>query len=179
MHNNSDIVILTNAFYDEKQDMTQEYQMMRSVLTPTTALLSYIESIKSDIKLHEPYIIVHARIGDQFLVYKNDVQQHLINKIRNYILQITKETAMPILFIADSYQLKQYVQDICKITSINPIHTGSLDNIEVDERLMATLAEFYMMSTASKIYCINFYDGSGYSRICSKIFSIEYHCLPL
>jgi hypothetical protein len=179
MHNNSDIVILTNAFYDEKQDMTEEYKMMRSILTPTTILSSYIETIKSDIKLYDPYIIVHARIGDQFLVYKNDVQQYLISKIRNYIIQISKDNAMPILFIADSYQLKEHVQDICKITSINPIHTGSLDNSDVNERLMATLAEFFIMSTASKIYCINFYDGSGYSRICSKMYSIDYQCLPL
>ena len=179
MHNNSDIVILTNAFYNETNNMTKEYQIMRSILTPNARLLSYIDTIKSDIQLHEPYIIVHARIGDQFLVYKNDVQQHIIGKIRNYIIQISKENAMSILFIADSYQLKQYMHDLCKVTTINPIHTGSLDNSDVDDRLMATLAEFFMMSTASKIYCINFYDGSGYSRICSKIYSIDYECLPL
>jgi hypothetical protein len=152
-------------------DMTKEYQMIRSILTPNARLLSYIETITSDIQLHDPYIIVHARIGDQFLVYKNDIQQHIIGKIRNYIIQLSKENEMPILFIADSYQLKQHVHDLCKVTTINPIHTGSLDNSDVDDRLMATLAEFFMMSTASKIYCINFYDGSGYSRICSKIYS--------
>lgn len=179
MHNNSDIAIMTNAFYNEKDDMTQEYKIMRSILTPTALLATYIQSIKSTLQLNEPYIIVHARIGDQFLVSKNDVQQNLIANIRNYIIQISNETLLPILFIADSYHLKQYVHDLCKVTSINPIHTGSLDNIEVDDRLVATLAEFFIMSSALKIYCINFYDGSGYSRICSRIYSIDYHCLPL
>ena len=83
------------------------------------------------------------------------------------------------LFIADSYQLKNSVKDLCKITEINPIHTGSLDIVDIDERLLATLSEFFIMSKASAIYCLNFYDGSGYSKICSKIYSIDYHCLPL
>ena len=176
LHN--DLLILTNAFYNENKDMTHEYQFIRSILTPSKLLSTYIDSIKADLQLNEKYIIIHARIGDNFLVYKNDVQENIINKIRNYIKMISS-TMQPILFIADSYQLKENVKDLCKITSINPIHTGSLDNTDIDERLLATLAEFFIMSTASTIYCINFYDGSGYSKICSKIYSIDYICLPL
>lgn len=178
----NDLVILTNAFYNE-QCMTDEYQFIRSILTPSRLLSEYIETIKTSIQLHAPYIVIHARIGDTFLVYKNDVQENIIDKIRNYIKMIsTNAPAQSVLFIADSYQLKESVKDLCKITAIHPIHTGSLDTIntiDTDERLVATLAEFFIMSKASSIYCINFYDGSGYSKICSKIYSIDYHCLQL
>jgi hypothetical protein len=163
--------------------MTREYHFIRYILTPTHLLSKYIDIIKTDIQLHESYIVIHARIGDNFLVYKNNIQENIIEKIRNYI-KIVSATAstQSILFIADSYQLKERVKDLCKITAICPIHTGSLDTIntiDTDNRLVATLAEFFIMSKASSIYCINFYDGSGYSKICSKIYSIDYHCLPL
>ena len=181
LQNTCELLILTNAFYDENTSMLNEYNFIKSILRPNILLLEYINSLRKDIKLNdtESYIVIHARVGDDFLVYKKDIQDNLIDKIRNYIKIVVQENNKPVLFIADSYQLKKSVNDLCRITAINPIHTGSLDNTEVDNRLLATLAEFFIMSKASKIYCINFWDGSGYSRICGKIYSIDYQCLQL
>ncbi len=180
LKNENDVYFLTNAFYKENKDLTNEYDFMKTVFKPNNLLHNYIESIKTELKLiNKEYIIIHARVGDAFLVYGQTINFILVDRIRNYIKNIIKNTNKQVLFIADSYQLKEYVKDLCKITGINPIHTGSLDNTEVDNRILATLAEFFIMSNATDIYCINFWDGSGYSRICSRIYSINYHCLQL
>jgi hypothetical protein len=173
--------VLTNAFYTEYQDMSGEYMFMKSLLIPNETLTKYIDDIKKVTRINysEPYAVIHVREGDKVLVDKKDIDKAIVEKVRNYINIIKSKVNLQLLFIADSHQLKEKISDICETTNTIPIHTGSLDSENVNERLLTTLAEFFIMSKASHIYCINHWDGSGYSRICSRIFSINYECLNL
>jgi len=172
---------LTNAYYTENSDMTPEYTFMKSLLQPNTTLRNYISTIKNStgIDYTKPYVIIHVREGDNVLVYKKDIDQHIVDKVRHYINSIKSQNTTQILLIADSHQLKEKVSDLCQTTKTIPIHTGSLDSENVNEKLLTTLGEFFIMSGASHIYCINHWDGSGYSRICARIYSIGYQCLNL
>jgi hypothetical protein len=174
---NNNLCILTNAFYNEKSDMIDEYIFAQSFLKPSKELEEFIENKKNEIKLDfsKPYIIIHARLGDQYLVNKNSVNYDIINRIREHIHKIkTENIYKQIIFIADSKEIKEFVNDLCFITNSFPIHTGSLDIQEIDERLMTTLFEFFLMSKSEKIYCLNYWDGSGFSRICARIFGKPY-----
>lgn len=187
MHNNmqsyltgDDIRFLTNAFYDENS-LTDEYMYLQKVLQPTVELENHIKTIqsKATINFSQPYVIVHVRIGDKFLVDKQDIPEGILQAVRFHIQSIKQETNDPLLLIADSYKLKEAVKDLCEITMDAPIHTGSLDTELMQERVFTTLGEFFIMAKARSIYCINFWDGSGYSRICSKIYSIPYYLKSL
>lgn len=169
--------ILTNAFYKENNDMTDEYAFARSFLKPSNQLYNYIEIEKNsnELDFDNPYITIHVRLGDQYLVNKNSPNDNLINRIRHLVNQIrSNESEKQILFIADSKELKKSLKDLCFITTTEPIHTGSLDKDRVDNRIISTLCDFFLMSTSEKIYCLNYWDGSGFSRICAKIFGKQY-----
>jgi hypothetical protein len=175
----SDLNILTNAFYDEGSVETQ-YKLMRTILQPSQHLIAHIEDIKNStaIDYTQRYVIIHIRLGDKYLVNKNDIPSNIIHNVRYHVERIIQEHSR-VLLLADSFKLKEQVKDLCQTTLTAPIHTGSLDIEGVEDRMLNTLGEFFIMSKASQIYCLNFYDGSGYSRICSKIYSIPYHCISL
>jgi len=181
IHNESTPYILTNAFYMENSDMTAEYTFIKSLLSPNIAVLNTITAIKSScgIQTDIPYSIVHIRLGDNCLLKNADIDKSIIHKIRNYIEQIKQHTSSQLVCIADSTKIKKSISDLCITTTTLPIHTGSLDTGSIDERIITTLSEFFLMSSATEIYCINYWDGSGYSRICSKMYSIPYLCLQL
>jgi len=176
----SDVNILTNAFYTETS-VENQYELLRTILQPSQKLIHFIDTIKDSTKINytKSYVIIHIRIGDRFLVDKNDVPSKVVHTVRSHIENIVRHHGSQVLVIADSYKLKEQVKDLCETTHSNPIHTGSLDTESVDDRMLTTVGEFFIMSKASQIYCLNFYDGSGYSRICSKIYSIPYHCISL
>jgi hypothetical protein len=181
IHTESTPYILTNAFYMEKSDMTDEYTFMKSLLRPNSIIQNTITAIKLSCRIQSnlPYCIIHIRLGDNYLLKNADIDSSIIIKIRNYIEQIKQHTSSQLVCIADSTKIKEYISDLCITTNTVPIHTGSLDTGSIDERIVTTLSEFFLMSSATEIYCINYWDGSGYSKICSKIYSIPYICLQL
>jgi len=175
-----DLNILTNAFYSESS-VEKQYELMRTILQPSEKLLHFIDDIKNSTKIDytKSYVIIHIRIGDTFLVDKNDIPSNLLHTVRSHVENIVREHGSQVLLIADSYKLKEQVKDLCDTTQSNPIHTGSLDTESVEDRMLTTVGEFFIMSKASQVFCMNFYDGSGYSRICCRIYSIPYHCISL
>jgi hypothetical protein len=174
-----DLNILTNAFYDEGS-VESQYKLMRTLLQPSQSVNTHIEYIKNSttIDYTQPYVIIHIRLGDKYLVDKNDIPSNIIHNVRYHVERIIQEHSR-VLLLADSFKLKEQVKDLCQTTLTTPIHTGSLDTEGVEDKMLNTLGEFFIMSKASQIYCLNFYDGSGYSRICSKIYSIPYHCISI
>ena len=179
LNGESDLNILTNAFYDERSAQPQ-YELMRTILQPSQQLITHIEKIKSSTSINykEPYVIIHIRLGDKYLVDKNDIPSNIIHNVRYHIENILRHHPQ-VLVLADSLKLKEQIADLCQTTSSAPIHTGSLDTDAVEDRMLTTVGEFFIMSKAYHIYCLNFYDGSGYSRICSRIYSIPYECISL
>jgi len=176
--------ILTNAFYRETSNMTDEYNFIKSILKPSSILNTYIEQskINTGLDYSKPYAIIHVRDGDHNFEINHEMDNKLVEKVRNYIQIIQSQSTIQTLFISDSHKLKQKVSDICKITQSIPIHIGtltSLDSENINTQLLTTLGEFFIMSGASNIYCLNHWDGSGYSRICAKIFSIDYYPFKL
>ena len=177
--NSDDIYVMTNAFYREHSDISEEFSIIKRILTPNKQLKDYIDHIKSNIKIDftKPYEIIHVRLGDECLINKKDIVPDKLNRVRMLIQEIKVNTQNPILLIGDSKHLKDNVSDLCETTQTVPIHTGLLDNELVNERVLMTLGEFFLLSMSNKIHCINIWnDGSGFSRISSKIYSIEYVC---
>lgn len=179
LNGESDLNILTNAFYDERSVETQ-YKLMQTILQPSQQLTAHIKKIQSSTTINyiQPYVIIHIRLGDKYLVDKNDIPSNILDNVRYHLQRIICEDSQ-VLLLADSLKLKEQVKDLCQTTLSAPIHTGSLDIEGLEERMITTVGEFFIMSKASKIYCLNFYDGSGFSRICSRIYSIPYHCILL
>lgn len=177
----TDFSILTNCFYNESVDLNDTYQFMKSFLIPTGIINESISKIKQTINIdfNKPYTIIHTRLGDRYLVDKKTIKVEEIIKIRTEINKIKNKENRQILFIADSKEIKDHINDICATTSTEPIHTGSLDITDIDEKLITTLSEFFIMAGSSEIYCLNYWGGSGFSMTCSKIFSIPYYTISL
>jgi len=179
---NEDFTIYTNAFYKNTSDMSDEYNFMKLLLTPSIELERHSNTVKNNIAIDflKPYTVIHVRLGDTPLLYKTGVQDDCVNRIRTYI-EIVKRQYEQILLISDSSDLKNKVSDLCSTTTSIPIHLGSLDTGDIDIRLLDTLSEFSIMSKSESIHCMNYYGGpgSGFSRICSMIYSIPYYCITL
>jgi len=177
---NVDFNIYTNAFYKDTSDMSDEYNFMKILLNPNIELQTHINNIKNSIAIDflRPYTVIHVRLGDESLLYKTGVNEDCLNKIRHYIERV-KVQHQKVLVISDSSDLKNKVSDLCNTTQSIPIHLGSLDKGDIDIRLLDTLSEFSIMSNSESIHCISYWDGSGFSRICSMIYSIPYYTLKL
>ena len=177
---NVDFNIYTNAFYKDRVDMSDEYNFIKLLLNPSIELQSHINTIKNsiDIDFLRPYTVIHVRLGDESLLYKRGVNEDCLNRIRCYIERV-KAQYQQVLVISDSSDLKNKVSDLCNTTHSIPIHLGSLDKGDIDMRLLDTLSEFSIMSNSESIYCISYWDGSGFSRICSMIYSIPYYSINL
>jgi hypothetical protein len=177
----TDISILTNCFYEETPNMDNSYNFIKSILNPSDNVLYSLNKLRADIGIDSqtPFSIIHIRLGDKYLVNKDTIDDTLVIKIREYIYSIKINTNVPLIVIADSKEIKDKINDLCYTTTCEPIHTGSLDVSDIDQKLIMVLTEFFLMSMAKEIYCINFHDGSGFSKICSKIYSIPYHTIQL
>lgn len=177
---NVDFNIYTHAYYKNNSDMSDEYNFIKLLLNPSLELYTHINIIKNSINIDflKPYTIIHVRLGDKPLLYNTSVEGEIVNRIRSYI-QAVKQTSIQVLLITDSSDLKNKVSDICSITNSIPIHMGSLDNADIKQRLLDTLSEFFLMSKSNVIHCISYWDKSGFSYICSKIYSIPYYCMKL
>ena len=177
----ADFSILTNCFYNESVDLIDTYSFIKSFLVPSDIIKKQIVNIKQELNIdfNKPYTVIHTRLGDRYLVDKNSINIEEINKIRAEINKLRNKENIQLLFIADSKEIKDHVKDLCNTTSTVPIHTGSLDITSVDENLITTLSEFFIMAGSSEIYCLSYWGGSGFSMICSKIFSIPYYAISL
>ena len=177
---NVDFNIYTNAFYKDTSDMSDEYNFIKLLLHPTIELQAHINTIQNTVNIDflKPYTVIHVRLGDNSLLHNTNVKDETVNTIRQYIQRV-KQNSDQVLLISDSSDLKNKVSDICSTTNSIPIHMGSLDKVNIEQRLLDTLSEFFLMSKSNVIHCISYWDKSGFSQICSKIYSIPYDCITL
>ena len=176
--NGNNINIITHAYYSEISDMSEEYSFIKSLLTPNAKLADLITSIKreSTIDFSKPYITIHVRTGDESLVNNigdSDGTLKAVELLSTYISNMNP--VKQILLITDSKEVKARLRDTYATISCNPVHIGMLNTKNLIDDLFTTMAEFFLMSRSSEIHCISrWVTSSGFSSICSKVYSIPY-----
>lgn len=185
--------ILTTSFYnmDDKGNVTnygpidEDCKMfLRDILTPDNYLQDRIDSIYEYFCFdkNDEYYIIHARLGDHYL-YNNDghidenLFNNIFNNINNEVNHYLKEKNKPIMLITDCRSLGIKLRDQPRDTRHKFIywdnakaHLGDLRG-GTAESIVDTLVDFFLISRAKQIYYLH---DSGFSRICSLIYDIEY-----
>lgn len=174
----SDINIITHAYFLETQNMSEEYNFIKSLLTPNAKLRELITNIQSDLSIDvsKPYITIHVRTGDESLV--NNIADstnttHAVESISKYIANMNP--VKQVLLITDSREVKDRLKNTYATVPCNPVHIGMLNTENLIDDLYSTLAEFLLMSRSSEIHCISrWVTSSGFSSICAKVYEIPY-----
>ena len=174
----SDINIITHAYFLETQNMSEEYNFIKSLLRPNAKLTELITNIQSklSIDISKPYITIHVRTGDESLVNNmadSNNTTHTVESISKYIANMNP--VKQVLLITDSREVKEKLKNTYATVPCNPVHIGILNTEHLMDDLYSTLAEFLLMSTSSEIHCISrWVNSSGFSSICAKVYGIPY-----
>lgn len=153
--------------------------VMRKYLEPTYSFKFFIlNSLKSVRLVLKKYTVIHIRSGDNFLIYKEDINLEYLKKI---VLEIYKtyNTNYEYLLLSDSIKLKEKIIKIfpnIRVTLNEITHSG--EGVELtEETLRNTMLDFYLMAYSERIYSYSCYDhGTGFSRWCAETFNIPYTC---
>lgn len=177
--------IYTNVTNDIVLD-DNDRNILQNMFKPTKELEEYINKIKTDIKLNKKYTILHIRSGDYDMTtdkintkYKYNTfssplsDDSLIKEIEKSLLLFNINNTDEILCISDANKITNYFVEKYnyKTTGSNPIHFGSLD--KYNSSLLSTMADFFMMKDATKIYSISVHGwNSGFSSMAAILFNI-------
>lgn len=179
--------VLTNSFYSHDPlrnfgDISSDCKtFLKRVLTPIVKLENIINEAYANmgIDISKGYSIIHFRCADEYLADQERVANeseinNLSLKLERLQSQVNKE--MQYIFICGSSSIS------FKMKEKNPslfywmnekIHLGGLQHKDLNRGISETLADFFIMSRADKIYSFN--NGpSGFSYMCSLIYDINY-----
>jgi hypothetical protein len=183
------VCLCTNIFYDNFDNIldNESRTFIDSFFKPINIIQDNIEMIKRDKNLVNNYKIVQIRTGDREICNKLEdkknywetqryIDENMLISINNILQTYVDHNT---IIISDSLDLKNYLYNkySYKITDTNPIHFGNIPPIcnTINEKsIIDTLSEFFLMSNAEEIICLSVYGGSGFSKICSKIYNIPY-----
>lgn len=179
--------IMTNAFYTKRNNNVENFgdissdckDYIKNIFTPNKKLNDYIKNIyvNLNIDLNKSYSVIHLRFGDNFIrndMFAEDLFTMYNNKINNLI---KNNTSQQFILISDSSKIAK------EIKKNNPklfywenkkIHIGDLICDDLKNGIMDTLADFFIMSNSNKIYHYAFNGISGFSKMVSLLYDIEY-----
>ena len=107
------------------------------------------------------------------------VSDHLFNLMNNKVDYYLNIKNKPVVLITDSSNLGVRLRDYPRVNKHNfiywdncKVHLGDL--IGSTEAVIDTLVDFFIMRYSKQIYYLH---DSGFSRICSLIYDIEYNPL--
>ena len=152
---------------------------IKEMLKPSELLeelfVNKINEINIDI---DNYIIIHLRINDNcFLNNDFDLDKNVDNLVKEKIkIVIDKNCDQNILVLSNHNRYLQHLKNLFTniyITNNLPIHLGSLDDNNIENKIKDTLVDLLFMSQAKQIYSFSQYaHGSGFSYEISKIYNI-------
>ena len=157
----------------------QGINIIRSKLLPNNLLIEHIDKFMNSLHLtYKKFITIHIRCNDDAFNNNNN-NTNVPQKIKNSIINISIANNCKCLILSNSVNVKKYIQklnlnNICFKFS-NCIHLGSGESINnnIDDGILDTLKDFFVMSKSKLIYSFSVYDwGSCFSDMCSQIYSI-------
>jgi hypothetical protein len=184
-NNGNSFSILTNSFYtdsitselnnfgsitnDCRQFMIDIFQPNDEILNKIVYLFENVHNINKD----DSFEIIHIRCGDQYL-YENIFDFTNYNLYYNKLITLTRNNPnIKYILLSDSSeiakQLKQDIPELCYWDN-SKIHLGDLKNFTTNA-VFDTLVDFFIMSKSKKINVVN---DSGFSKVVSVIYNIEY-----
>jgi len=175
---------ISNSFYTKMNGQMVNWgkidesckKFFREIFTPNDEMLSYIQYILNSIHIgNESYNIIHLRFGDAYIhdgVFDNE-ELHMIHiKLQSIIHDGSKY-----ILLTDSDKMGDALKE--KNPSLfyyknAKIHLGDLRSQTTSQMAIKdTLADFFILSKANKIYS----NGSGFSIVNSILYSIDYSYL--
>ncbi len=188
-NNNKSFCIMTNSFYTRLNDnlmvnfgdISSDCKIfLRQILTPNKFLNEYLEKILSLLAINKyDYEVIHIRTSDEFEnngIFDIQLFTYLDNKIKN-LLKIYKNKKF--VLISDSCKLSNELKNNnpnLLYWSNKKIHLGDLkhNDTQKNEAIINTLIDLFIIRFSNKIYSYAFNGISGFSKIISLIYDIEY-----
>jgi hypothetical protein len=189
-----DILNISTNIYDKNTILSDDDRnKIKDYIKPTDILNSEIIKVKNSLSLNE-YICIHIRAGDNELMkqanlpiniaFSPPVDDIFYNKIDIKIDKLLNDLSnnnIDILCVSDSKTLLNHISNkynkIKLRKDIQPIHLGPLskDINSLDINTMNTIIDFFLLSTAKKIYAFTNSPGkSGFSYIPSLVYNIPH-----
>lgn len=186
---NKSFCIMTNSFYTKNTNNSLENfgdisfeckHFLRQIFTPNSDLKKSINIVFEGLNINknEEFNIIHLRLGDNFIhndIFDEGTCNILNNKIHDILLN-NKNTKS--LLLSDSskiaIKLKEYNPELYYWDN-KKIHIGDLKySDDINLAIKDTLIDFFIMCKAKNIYSYAFNSLSGFSKIVSLIFDINY-----
>lgn len=180
--------VMTNAFYNKNEfgilenfgNISLECKFfLREIFTPNKELKDCIINVLNRLNIESNnYNIIHLRLGDNFIhndFFDKDIFNNLIGHINNIIMN---NTINKFILLCDSSIMANKIKEqnpLLYYWDNNKIHIGSLKNKKnIDLAIKDTLIDFFIMSQSKNIYSYAFNGVSGFSKIVSLIYDINY-----
>ena len=180
---------MTNSFYSKNKygilenfgDISFECKhFLRQIFTPNADLKKSINNVFEELNINQNnnYNVIHLRLGDNFIhnnIFDQNIFEILNSKI-NKLLDNHKNDKFILLSDSSeiSNKLKQQNHELYYWKN-KKIHIGDLKNTEnTDLAVKDTFIDFFIMSQSMKIYSYAFNNISGFSKMVSIIFDIDY-----
>ena len=186
---NNSFCVMTNSFYSKNKygilenfgDISFECKhFLRQIFTPNADLKKSINNVFEELNINQNnnYNVIHLRLGDNFIhnnIFDQNIFEILNSKI-NKLLDNHKNDKFILLSDSSeiSNKLKQQNHELYYWKN-KKIHIGDLKNTEnTDLAVKDTFIDFFIMSQSMKIYSYAFNNISGFSKMVSIIFDIDY-----
>lgn len=169
------IGITTNLWYIPKIE-NDCLKFIRESLTPNDLLEKRISETMKKLSIeNNKYISLHIRMGDEKLIYKNNMSKKYItikDKFESYINKNFKD--YKVIVFSDDIDIKKYLNENSNFLYLDSksCHLGMKNNRPED--VIDTLTDFFILGRSGKILLHSeLSHGSGFSFWCSKLFNIE------
>lgn len=148
---------------------------IKSNIQPRIKFLNNLNSFKKTHGFYDyTYNVIHVRLNDN-LNNNNDTYNIIYNQINN-IICLNKLDINNTLLISSSKSFLNKINIKLKQTNLDIDHTSiyhSLDKNNHENNIHNTLIEFFLMSTAKKIYQLSSYSwGSHFSNVINYIYNV-------
>lgn len=180
-YNNHIYLYLIN--HPNKNNITELHKnYVKNIIKPTQELNNYIDKFLFNLHLQKNnYIVIHIRYFDEPICEIDSQFLGRMNYIIKNIIYIKNKYKIDIVLFTSQNIIKNYIIKYLPYikTHFNPIcHT--CDYNAIDETIINTLKDFYIMSYSKAIYSFSVYEhGSGFSQWCAITYNIPYICYSI
>lgn len=131
-------------------------KLYNDLFKPTDRLQSALNKVNIKPKT---YIAIHLRFVNALESFEighynnldDEKKTNLINRCKNKIREIIKNTSMPVLVFSDSKIFLNAIKDM-NVIILNPNDIGHVSFSNDDSNFLKTFIDFYMISNASIVY---------------------------